>query len=94
MKQNGKETFDDLSQTAFTDELRVPVSHASGGTFVTELAMEFNLSEERATQLLEMTEEYLADRIVHHPKAPDGLRVMRRAWRHILCARTWRQQAF
>lgn len=72
----------------------MPVSHAGGEQFIEELAGEFSMSREKAIEMLSVCEEYLANRMTRAPGALEGLRVIRRLWRHIVCARTTRQQAF
>lgn len=94
LKQNGHTVYDPQSNTAFQDEARIPVSHADEGEFLTLVSARFGLTLDETAELLDMSEEHLAGRVMTAPGAPDGMRVVRRGYRHIICARTYRQQSF
>ena len=83
-----------MSATAYSDEARIPVSHADEGEFVSLVMARFELTHNEAEELLSLAEEHLASRIMAHPQAPSGISVIRRGWRVIMCASTYRQQAF
>jgi hypothetical protein len=90
----GKNMMEFSGESTFSDGAQIAVAHAGAGEALTALAARFGFTEEQAANFVAELEEVAKGLFGGQNGDGAKVRMIRRGIRHVICAKTYRQQAF